>query len=240
MSDLLEYDKVAVAGCGPPGRPALARTVLQRQGFQMTQEAAAASYEAGDQVLTSCPAHLSLLGAATRTCGEDGAWTPALPSCGEWILCVLRLLKYIFRYIYLHSTAATCLTHHRTTQHTINSHKNISYPIVMTIMTSTSTRRLHGLAGGGVLLVTLLQGDHLDQSEVSTRSRDPPPPTTAHLLAHHAEHDAVQRPAPLLLLLDVLPPPGRGHHGLQRRAVLPGAGVLRCGQWSVFSVAGEC
>ena len=119
------------------------------------------------------------------------------------------------------------------TQHTINSHKNISYPIVTTIMTSTSTRRLHGLAGGGVLLVTLLQGDHLDQSEVSTRSRDPAPPITAHLLADHAEHDSVQRPAPLLLLLDVLPPPGRGHHGLQRRAVLPAAGVLRCAQCSV-------
>ena len=90
MSDLPEYDKATVAGCGPPGRPALATTVLQRQGFQMGggQEAAAASYEVGDQVLTSCPAPFSLLGAATRTCGEDGAWTPALPSCGEWILCL--------------------------------------------------------------------------------------------------------------------------------------------------------
>ena len=116
MSDLLEYDKVAVAGCGPPGRPALARTVLQRQGFQMTQEAAAASYEAGDQVLTSCPAHLSLLGAATRTCGEDGAWTPALPSCGEWILCVLRLLKYIFRYLSTqHSSNVSHAPPHNTT-----------------------------------------------------------------------------------------------------------------------------
>ena len=116
MSDLPEYDKATVAGCGPPGRPAQASTVLQRQGFQMGggQEAAAASYEVGDQVLTSCPAPFSLLGAATRTCGEDGAWTPALPSCGEWIDTVSYDFLNIFRYIYLHSTAATCLTHHRT------------------------------------------------------------------------------------------------------------------------------
>ena len=117
MSDLPEYDKATVAGCGPPGRPALASTVLQRQGFQMGggQEAAAASYEVGDQVLTSCPAPFSLLGAATRTCGEDGAWTPALPSCGEWIL--LKNIYYLDLFIYTAQQQRVS----RTTAHTTHN-----------------------------------------------------------------------------------------------------------------------
>ena len=119
MSDLPEYDKATVAGCGPPGRPALASTVLQRQGFQMGggREAAAASYEVGDQVLTSCPAPFSLLGAATRTCGEDGAWTPALPSCGEWILCLTTSKIYLDLFI----CTAQQQRVSRTTEHTTHN-----------------------------------------------------------------------------------------------------------------------
>jgi len=70
--------------CGWPGRPAHGRLVMKREGFMLSPAPPSSNHALGDQVVYSCPAlgH-SLIGAKTRTCGEGGAWHPALPRCGH-------------------------------------------------------------------------------------------------------------------------------------------------------------
>ena len=68
--------------CGQPGQPAHGRLVSTEVLFYP-----------GEEVTYSCDPGYVLTGSERRLCGEDGAWSGALPACSEWII---HYLKYIY------------------------------------------------------------------------------------------------------------------------------------------------
>ena len=61
--------------CGQPGQPAHGRLVSTEVLFYP-----------GEEVTYSCDPGYVLTGSERRLCGEDGAWSGALPACSEWII----------------------------------------------------------------------------------------------------------------------------------------------------------